>query len=315
MEDISKYFDKVFGFEGQVAIICSIIATVICIFIPQDIRQSIIFRMHKRRRTLKYVFRDKSDKNGRFLILSRKQNQKIIKKYFDLKYDKIYIKILDFRKYKIIKEVLVNNKLRRQKVLRNILKKLDLQCQTCVKAVDSLLIDKSAIYSEIYRKKYSYNNLIISIIDYVISERDESPNFEVKFAYYKTKKNGLPTDIELKLKLNIIFLEKYFKKIEELYFDITKMDQYIKIYDLNDVDDELLYKAIDSYKRNNMDIYDLEIEDFIKYIAPRFYIFISNICDGEWTYSKLDKEQYRIDHFEFDLQTLYRLCKKQKLIL
>ncbi|WP_308698357.1 hypothetical protein [uncultured Thomasclavelia sp.] len=309
-----KYIDEILGFNGQVAIICSIIAAIIClIFIPQDIRQKIIFMLHKHRRTLKFVIRGKLDKNRNFIILSSKQNDKIMKRYFELKYDRIYIKILDFRKYKIIKNVLQNNKLRKQNVIRMTLRKIDLQHQTIVKAIDCLLIDKSAIY-EIYRKKYSYNKLITSIMDYVINEHNESPTFEVKFAYYKTKNNGLPSDVELKLHFDIFFLKKYCEKIDKLYFDIAKMDQYATIYNLKDMDDDLLYKAIKFCKRNNMDIYDLEIEDYIKYVVPRFYVFVSNICDGEWVYSKLDKKQYRIDHFEFDLETLYRLCKEHKLI-
>ncbi len=312
---MKRVFEEVFGFSGQVAIICSIIAAIIClIFIPQDIRQRIIKRIHKYHKTLKFVIRGKLDKNRNFIILSSKRNENIIKNYFELKYDKIYISTLDFRKYKIIKNILLNSKLRKQHVLKMILNKINLQHQTFIKAVDCLLIDKSAIYSETYRKEYSYNKLLTSIMNYIISEHNESPTFEVKFTYHKTEKNGLPADIELKLPFDILFLEKYCQKIDGLYFDIAKMDQYAMIYNLKDIDDNLRYKAVKFRKRNKMDIYDLEIEDYIKYVVPRFYVFVSNICDGEWIYSKLNKKQYRLDNFEFDLETLYRLCKEQNLI-
>ena len=61
-----------------------------------------------------------------------------------------------------------------------------------------------------------------------------------------------------------------------------------------------------------MDILDLEMEDYIKYIAPPFYTDISIIAEGEWIYSKLDIKHYRIGNFRFDLKELSKLCKGKK---
>lgn len=177
------------------------------------------------------------------------------------------------------------------------------------------MLDKSIINSEVYRKKYVYNDLIMSIVKYCVHDRNNQVDkFKVKFFYLKTKQNKLPHDIELKIEIDENFLEKYSKKIDELYLDISKINKYMIEYGVEDWDKDLAYDFIDFEKRNNMDIYDLEIEDYIKYIAPPFYSFISIICDGEWVYSNLDIKQYRIDHFLFDLKALYKLCKEKKLV-
>ena len=114
------FFNKVFGFDGQVAIICSIVAAVIClIVIPQDIRQRIVFRFYKYRRTLKFIIRGKLGENEQFIILQNKRNKKVIERYFEQKYDKIYIKILDLRKYTVVKNFIFNEQLRKKHILQS----------------------------------------------------------------------------------------------------------------------------------------------------------------------------------------------------
>jgi hypothetical protein len=311
-----SYIKEVFGFSGQVAILCSIVAAIIClVVIPQDIRQKIFLHIHISRRTIKFVIRAKLDNNREFIIQTHKRNEQKINRYFEGKYDKLYLKIVDFRKYSIIKNIIFNKEIRRQKILKPALKKINNQHLLCDKAMVCLLSDKSIINSEVYRKKYVYNDLIMSIVKYCVHDRNNQVDkFKVKFFYLKTKQNNLPHDIELKIEIDENFLEKYSKKIDELYFDKSKINKYMIEYGVEDWDKDLAYDFIDFEKRNNMDIYDLEIEDYIKYIAPPFYSFISIIRDGEWVYSNLDIKQYRIDHFLFDLKALYKLCKEKKLV-
>ena len=309
------FFNEVFGFDGQVAIICSIVAAVIClIVVPQDIRQRIVFRFYKYRRTLKFIIRGKLGENEQFIILQNKRNKKVIERYFEQKYDKIYIKILDLRKYTVVKNFILNKQLRKKHILQGALRKIDSQHRTFINAVDCLLIDKSIIYSELYRKKYDYSELLSSIMRYIINESSTDKVFKVAFTYFKTKKNDLTADIEVKISFDSAFLQKYYKKIDDLYFDEFRIKDYISIYNLKDDEMDLWYDIIANYKRNNMDIYDLEIEDYIEYVAPRFYVFISNICEGEWIYSKLNKKQYRVDNFQFDLEGLYKFCVSHNLI-
>lgn len=174
--------------------------------------------------------------------------------------------------------------------------------------MDCLLIDESTINSKICRNKYRYNTLLEAIIRYNVRDKiSESEKIEVKFYYLKTSKNGLPHDIDLNIKIDKNFLIKYRKKIDTLYFDIKKIYNYITEYSLENLSIDDAYKVLEGIKRNTMNIYDLDIIDFINYVAPRFYSFISIISNGEWVYPKLDIKHYRIDNFQFDLEMLYRL--------
>lgn len=143
---VMSYIKEVFGFSGQVAILCSIIAAIIClVVIPQDIRQKIFLHIHISRRTIKFVIRAKLDNNREFIIQTHKRNEQKINRYFEGKYDKLYLKIVDFRKYAIIKNIIFNKEIRRQKILKPALKKINNQHLLCDKAMACLLSDKSII--------------------------------------------------------------------------------------------------------------------------------------------------------------------------
>lgn len=316
IEIVIDYIEGVFGFSGQIAIIGSIVASVIClVIIPQDIRQRIIFHINRHKRTITYKISGKLDSNNEFIITSKKRNKRVLDKYFEETYDKIYLNILDYRKYIMIKNSMINSVFRRQKMLKLGLNKIKNECTECNKAVQSLFLDKSAINSEAFRWKYNYTDLIKSIVEYCVNERREKKDtYKIKFFYLKTNRNNLPHDIEMDVVIDDDFLRKYSPKIDELYFDISRIKEYIEKFNLQKEDVEFAYNAIEFYKRNNMDIYDLEVNDFIKYIAPVFYVYIGTIRDGEWVYSNLDNTYYYIDHFEFDLSALYELCKEKNLI-
>lgn len=131
-----SYIKGVFGFSGQVAILCSIVAAIIClVVIPQDIRQKIFLHIHMSRRTIKFVIRAKLDNNREFIIQTHKRNEQKINRYFEGKYDKLYFKIVDFRKYAIIKNIIFNKEIRRQKILKPALKKINDQHLLCEKAM------------------------------------------------------------------------------------------------------------------------------------------------------------------------------------
>lgn len=279
---IRTYIKEIFGFSGQIAILCSIIATVICfIIMPQDLRKRFLSHISTRRRRL--IFKVKTQLvDNKFTIKGCKRNDKIINYYFIGKYDNLFLRIIDYRKFGVIKSIICNEKIRKQNILKLVLEKIHNQHLICKESIECLLLDKSAINSEVYRGKYRYNDLIESIINYNIQDKVKQENIhKVNLFFLKTKQNKLKSDIEFKIDISKEFSEKYSGIIHDLYFG-----------------------------RGNMDIYDLDIKDFIKYIAPQFYSFISAIRNGEWVYSKLDLKYYQIDHFEFDLNALYKLCEE-----
>lgn len=296
--------------EAIEAIGFSLIAAIIfAVFIPQDIRKDIINSIN----SVVFIIFPKKNNNS-FKVVGIWRNKKNIDRYFDRKIMNLNIKVIDFRKYVVKKNLKKMFPDKYKDLFKKALIKMENQKKQYLNSVKYLLLDESSINLEIYRKKYDYCDLLLSILQYSISkDEDTNKDIKIRFYYEKTKRNKLPREIELIIRVDENFLKKYKDKVCCLYFDYEETIKNLNFYkaqeNFNGWTEEEILNYLESNKRNNMDIFDLEMEDYIKYIAPQFYTNISIIAEGEWIYSKLDIKYYMIDHFQFDLKELSKLCK------
>jgi len=250
--------------EWIIGVCCGIIAAVIVMLLfPNDIRSKIIKSL--RQRIIRFVIDVDLSKEDIFpvkLVTTKKFRQ-----YLSTPISNIVFKVKD-------KRYLGRHKGIKKEVKNKVINKCKEQIQVFKKAAYLLLIDNNSIYHDrILRDRSLTERLFIAMLKLSIAEKP-SIYCHSRFVYYATKSNKL-NDLSVNLNISI----ELFKKIQ------------------NKKETILL-----SSFRSSIDVYDMDLDDFIETIAPAFYVESAKMLIYKPETYKNSESLFKLDDFEIDLR-------------
>lgn len=153
--------------EHIIAILRSVIAGIIMLLIPKNIRESLMLKARSSKKTLKFLIAVDSTAHETFVVKSSKRNEKIIANYQKSFCGDMQILVKDKRpayikrKYKKRKyKKQFQDKQSRINLRKRALAKCEWEISLFKEAVFFTLNDKSLIYNEPFTDRFSINSML-----------------------------------------------------------------------------------------------------------------------------------------------------------
>jgi len=248
-----------------------IIASAICLFIffliPKIFRDRILKSYRNFRNQAKFIINMDPDHKPPVFVELPDRSRKIIEAQIENPRPYFNIRVIDKRKRYL---QLALHEVSHSLLLSNLINNYDEQANSFQKAARHLLGDRSVIFS-------GHNEYKLTILNVMLENLTAEENFPGR----RIRLVGRDTTNPL-----------------------TSKRPVVEINIPPDLYDQLLQRQrrvlLDSYlQRNQLDIYDIDRDDFLKYVAPRFYI----ACASAKMYPfQKDIKLLSIDNFVLDLR-------------